>query len=139
MEETQKQVLKNTKQHIIPIVFSLLAIVLFLIGLFLVFNNFFSRPKSLQPEEIVTITLDRTGFSPQVTTIAPGTRIVWENTSGKEATVNSDPHPTHNLYSILQLGNFDTGETLQVVFDKTGTYTYHNHFDPSQKGTVIVK
>lgn len=65
--------------------------------------------------------------------------MVWTNKSGATATVNSDAHPTHLLWPFLNLGSFDDGKSLSVVFDKAGTYTYHNHFSPSQKGTVIVE
>ena len=87
----------------------------------------------------VTVEATKTGFVPQTTTIKTGTQVVWKNTSGESATVNSDPHPTHTLYPFLNLGAFDNGSSVNVVFDKPGTYTYHNHFNSSQKGKVIVE
>lgn len=86
-----------------------------------------------------TVTLTSNGFEPQTLTIKTGEKVTWKNMSGTVATVNSDPHPVHTLWPFLNLGNFQNGETLSVTFDKAGTYTYHNHFEASEKGTVVVK
>lgn len=84
------------------------------------------------------VTLTSTGFNPQVLTIKIGTKVVWTNKSGQLATVNSDPHPTHTAYPRLNLGEFDNGQSLSLIFDKVGRYGYHNHIDASEIGTVIV-
>lgn len=86
-----------------------------------------------------TITLTATGFNPQTLTIKAGTTVIWINKSGTTAQVNSDPHPIHNFWPFLNLGSFDDGGTLSATFSKPGTYTYHNHLNPSEKGTVIVE
>lgn len=85
------------------------------------------------------VTLTTTGFQPDTLTVKVGIYVTWVNKSGKSATVNSDDHPTHIKYPFLNLGEFKPDSTLQTLFDKAGTYTYHNHFNPSQKGTIIVK
>lgn len=86
-----------------------------------------------------TITLTSSGFSPADLTIKAGTKVTWENKGGSIATVDSDPHPVHTNYEPLNLGNFPDGGKLTLTFDKPGTYGYHNHFNPGQKGTVIVE
>jgi len=90
-------------------------------------------------QESSTVTLSATGFTPATLTIKAGTKVTWNNNSGEVATVNSDPHPVHTDYAPLNLGQFSDGGTLSLVFDKPGTYGYHNHFNPSQKGTVVVQ
>jgi plastocyanin len=89
--------------------------------------------------ETTTVTLSKDGFSPQTVTIAEGEIVVWMNESGREATVNSDRHPTHRNYTPLNLDQFSPGESLSLVFNEPGTYTYHNHLNPSQTGAVIVE
>lgn len=90
-----------------------------------------------KPKEVdVTVTAD--GFNPDTITINAGDKVVWKNESGTTVTVNSDLHPTHLLWPFLNLGAFDNGSSVSVVFDKAGTYTYHNHLNASQKGTVVV-
>ena len=88
-------------------------------------------------EQTVSLTAD--GFSPATLTIEAGAKVTWINKSGGAATVNSGPHPTHTNYSPLNLGTFRDGETLSLAFDKAGTYGYHNHLNPSQKGTIVVE
>lgn len=86
-----------------------------------------------------TVTLTADGFSPATLTVKAGTKVTWTNQSGASATVNSDPHPIHTDYAPLNLGSFIDGEILSLTFDKTGTYGYHNHLNPSQSGTIIVQ
>lgn len=86
-----------------------------------------------------TVTLTATGFNPDTLTVKVGTTVTWVNKSGEEATVNSDPHPTHTLWPFLNLGSFSDGGSLNVTFDKAGTYTYHNHLNPSERGTIVVE
>lgn len=105
-------------------------------------NSSNSNPSSVSPtsmsnQENVTLTQD--DFSPRTLTIKAGTMVVWTNKSGDDATVNSDPHPIHTDYPPLNLGNFADGGTLNLRFDKPGTYGYHNHLNPAEKGTIIVQ
>lgn len=88
-------------------------------------------------QNLVTLTTD--GYSPQTLTIKVGTTVTWLNNSGDVATVSSDPHPTHTDFPALNLGKFSNGQKLTLTFDKAGTYKYHNHLNPSQKGTIIVQ
>lgn len=93
-------------------------------------------PKKI--EEIIVTATDA-GFSPKEIKTKAGTKVVWLNKSNGTITVNSDEHPTHRLYPMLNLGSFGKNSSVQVVFDKTGTYKYHNHLNASQSGTVFVE
>lgn len=86
-----------------------------------------------------TVTLTSSGFQPQTLTVKAGTTVTFVNKSGGTATVNSAVHPTHTLFPFLNLGSFEDGQSLQVTFDKTGTFKYHNHLNPGQTGTVVVE
>lgn len=92
--------------------------------------------KTIEGKEVA---VTNTGFEPQTITIKAGQRVVWTNKSGASVTVNSDSHPTHLLWPFLNLGQFADGSSVSVVFEKAGKYTYHNHLNPSQTGTVIVE
>lgn len=85
------------------------------------------------------VILSQNGFSPATLTVKAGTTVTWVNNSGMDATVNSDPHPIHTDYPPLNLGSFSDGQTLSLLFSTPGTYGYHNHLDPSQRGTIIVQ
>lgn len=84
------------------------------------------------------VTLGENGFSPVTLTVKAGTKVTWLNKSGKKAAINSDPHPIHTNYSLLNLGSFESEDSLSLTFDKAGTFGYHNHLNPSQKGTIYV-
>lgn len=94
---------------------------------------------STQQQAQNTVTLTSNGFSPATLTIKTGETVTWLNKSGEAATVNSDPHPVHTDYAPLNLGNFPDGGTLTLTFDKPGSYGYHNHLNPSQRGTITVQ
>jgi plastocyanin len=86
-----------------------------------------------------TITLTSSGFQPQTLTIKSGARVIWINRSGVVGSVNSDNYPTNLLYPFLNFGQFANGSSFSTVFNKTGTYTYYNFPNPSQKGKIIVE
>lgn len=100
-------------------------------------SNETTKPAVTQPNNpVVTIVLTDSGFVPKDITVKAGTRVIWRNSSGKAASVNSDDHPTHRLYPFLNLGEFPDGSSVQVVFDKAGKYGYHNHYNASETGTI---
>ncbi len=92
---------------------------------------------SAKLEEKITVT--KNGFEPKMLKVKTGTKVIWENKSGRVSNVSSDPHPTHTLFPFLNLGNFENGSSVSATFDKVGVYTYHNHLDALQTGTVIVE
>ncbi|MBI2028246.1 MAG: cupredoxin domain-containing protein [Candidatus Levybacteria bacterium] len=93
----------------------------------------------LQENPPITVSLDESGFTPKDITVKAGSRVIWINKSGKAATVSSDDHPTHQIYPRINLGEFGDSSSVQLVFDETGIYGYHNHLDASQTGTVTVE
>lgn len=85
------------------------------------------------------ITLSKNGFEPKSITIKTGEVIIWTNKSGRQASVNSADHPTHKLFPVLNLGTFGDKESVQARIYRPGELKYHNHFDPTQTGTITVK
>lgn len=102
-------------------------------------NNQNAQPTQAMQITGSEVTVTSSGFEPKSVTVKAGTRVVWTNKSGGAVTVNSAVHPTHLLWPFLNLGKFDDGSSVSVVFEKTGTYKYHNHLDASQTGTVVVQ
>jgi plastocyanin len=86
-----------------------------------------------------TVTLTASGFNPQTLTVKTGTIIIWLNKSGAIGTVNSDNHPTNLLFPFLNLGRFDNGSSVSLLFSKAGKYAYHNELNPDQRGTITVE
>ena len=98
-----------------------------------------TTPSTKPTQTTTSIIVTANGFSPATSTIKAGTTVTWTNQSGTAVSINSDPHPTHTDYPPLNLGRLANGASISLTFDKPGTYGYHNHFNPSQKGTIIVK
>lgn len=123
-----------------PIALILIAAIL-IIGslLFLVSKNPKNTGSGSASIPRTEVTVGENGFSPQSLTIKKGETVIWINQSGEDATINSDPHPTHNLHRFLNLGQFPSGSSVEATFNEAGTFSYHNHFNPSQKGAIIVK
>ncbi len=96
-----------------------------------------TEDKMMAKEAKVTVT--ESGFSPETLTVKTGTEVTWVNNGGAAVQIASSPHPTHTDYPPLNLGVVQDGESVSLVFDQAGTYKYHNHLNPSQKGTLVVE
>ena len=93
--------------------------------------------KPTQPS--VEITKD--GFNPATITVNKGSTITWTNKDTDPHWVASDPHPTHTGLKGFDAGeNINAGESYSFPFEKTGTFTYHDHLNPLKfHGSVEVK
>lgn len=98
-----------------------------------------AAPSSTAQTSSQQISLTSVGFFPQTLTIPVGTRVFWLNNANVAATVNSDPYPQDTNYPPLNLGSFSEGQTVIYTFSTPGTYGYHNEYNPSQTGTIIVQ
>jgi plastocyanin len=97
--------------------------------------------QAVQPlPQINTVTLTKNGFSPEKVTIRKGAAAKWINNSGTDnASVNSDDYPTNRRFPELNLGKISNGSAVAHIFTTAGTYTYHNQFNPKQKGIIVVE
>lgn len=85
------------------------------------------------------VTITKSGFSPKDLTIRLSETVTWMNSDTIDHTVNSAPHPTHTLYTPLNLDTIKPGEKKSLTFPKAGTYKYHDHLNPSLTGSVTVQ
>lgn len=86
-----------------------------------------------------TVTATKDGFDPKSLTTKTGAEVTWVNQSGATISINSSPHPQHTDYPPLNLGLVKDGESTSLVFDKPGTYKYHDHLNPKNFGTIVVE
>lgn len=96
-------------------------------------------PTTAPPIKLNKVNLTVQGFEPSNLTIKVGQSVSWVNQTSKNGSVNSEDHPTHRLYPFLNLGAFPASSAVQAKFESKGTFKYHNHFIPSQKGTIVVE
>ncbi|OGG11905.1 hypothetical protein A2Z00_00945 [Candidatus Gottesmanbacteria bacterium RBG_13_45_10] len=79
------------------------------------------------------------GFAPSPVTVKQGTTVTFVNNSSRGMWVASDVHPTHLLLpGFDELSSAVKGGTYDYTFVKVGTWTYHNHVNPSDTGSVTV-
>lgn len=89
--------------------------------------------------EVLNVSLTDSGFIPDTLKVKLGDKVIWTNNGSETVEISSDDHPTHELYPFLNLGPVEPTSMVRLIFRKTGTFTYHNHLNPSQKGTIIVE
>ena len=106
----------------------------------------------------ITVHYTNRGFEPKTITIRTGTTVDWIDTSDKLMWVASDPHPSHTnlggfdergiegnvfppeIQSSVPTAHAHTGvHIFRYTFSEIGSWDYHNHLVPQDRGTVIVE
>jgi len=96
----------------------------------------------------VTIEITSSGFLPSTTEINKGDTVIFTNRDSNEHWPASASHPTHTVYpeSGGCIGSkFDAckglkqGENWSFTFNQAGTWGYHDHLNPSLRGSIVVK
>ena len=81
-----------------------------------------------------TVTIANFAFSPTPLTVAPGTKVTWNNKDEEPHTVTSaDGGQTFKSPAL------DTDDKFSFTFNKSGTYKYFCLIHRQMVGTVIVK
>lgn len=96
-----------------------------------------------------TVSYNGERFWPEEALIREGGRVHFVNNGDTDMWIASDNHPRHDRYLLkdnAQCGTSDfdqctavgPGETWTFVFNRSGTWGYHNHVDAKDTGTVVV-
>lgn len=90
---------------------------------------------------VPTVEITETGFNPLVIKVKRGERVQWVNKDSRMHQVAADPHPTsESLPSLKSTEPLLEQETYTAVFEKSGTFTYHDFLDPmGYQATIIVE
>jgi plastocyanin len=96
---------------------------------------FYYNQKSVEP--IIIKTED--GFSPAILKIQKGQKVTFVNKSGHPVWPASDLHPTHSIYSEFDSrGPIQNEQSWDFIFNKTGSWKYHDHLAPYMTGVIEV-
>ena len=103
-------------------------------------------------DNIIEIT--SSGFSPSTLTVNEGeTTVTFINKDSSPHWPASAVHPTHTVYpgSGIQkcgtaeesnifdaCGGLKQGESFSFIFNEKGSWGYHDHLQPSSRGTIVV-
>ena len=86
------------------------------------------------------ITIKSDGFVPSIITVSPGTKVIFINVDDALHWPASDVHPTHGICP-----GFDSQKplakngTYAFTFTEAKTCPFHDHLNPSLRGSVVVK
>jgi len=124
-----------------------LALALIIVGVFLLNKSDEKKPTTninnttlaaIAQAAEVNITAD--GFSPATVKVKKGASVNWTNQDDATHQIAADPHPTHSSLPGLLGDPLNKGESYSYIFEKSGTYTYHDETNPTKFiGTVIVE
>lgn len=101
-----------------------------------------------RPPEPAIVEITSSGFSPSTVNIKFFGSVKFVNKDTETHWPASDPHPLHTDYPELGgcIGSFFDAcsalakdEDWRFVFNEKGTWRYHDHLNPSLKGTVVVE
>lgn len=88
----------------------------------------------------ITANITPKGFSPTDMTVSVGATVTWTNTDTKDHSVASNPYPLDNALDGFKSQTLTQNQTYSFIFDKAGTYFYHDDLNPSTfTGEVTVK
>lgn len=87
-----------------------------------------------------TVRYTNNGFQPAKLTVPVGTMVEFINQSDKEMWVASNVHPDHEILPTFdQFKGVGKGQSYMYIFDKKGTWGYHDHLNPAFEGTITVE
>jgi plastocyanin len=90
-------------------------------------------------EVAATITYTNEGFTPATITVKVGDTIKIVNNAENVMYFASDEHPTHLNNSELNIGDIEPGSSATVTVASQGTWGYHDHYNASAGGEIIVE
>jgi len=112
------------------------------------------RPENSAPREEYIVTYTDAGYSPANLNLKKGEAVTFKNQSSQSLWTASDVHPSHRAYSGTSLDEhcpdttntaFDAcrgvlpGQSWSFTFNKVGTWGYHNHLSPGDRGAIVVE
>lgn len=87
----------------------------------------------------VVIAYGNNGFEPATASVKSGSKVKIVNNSQDELEFASDPHPTHTINPELNTTDIEPGSSKTITVTATGEWGYHNHYNPSKRGTLTVE
>lgn len=101
--------------------------------------NVSGAPSTVSNTVAAEITIKDDGFVPQTITVKAGTPVTWTSHDDEyNHNIMSDPHPDHSGEPSLKSDVLKDDDVYTYMFEKPGTYNYHDEIHPELNGTVIV-
>jgi|SRR3989344_6382549 len=92
------------------------------------------------PVAVATISITDDGFVPEELQVQKGTKLIFTNNGQSPHWPASNLHPTHGIYPEFDPQQpIEPGGEWSFVFDKVGSWRYHDHINPILRGTINVE
>jgi plastocyanin len=92
-----------------------------------------------QPE-VFQIDITKDGFYPTSLRLRKGDYVQFVNKDTQKHWPASDPHPTHTALPAFDAKkSLATNEKFVFQFNTSGDWVFHDHMNPSSKGTITVQ
>lgn len=130
---------KRKKQLYRPVKFKLIPI--FLLVLMLVGTGLYSLLKIINKDsfQVYRVSYTKDGYVPKLIEIPLGSKVIFTNSSDVPMWTASDPHPSHtDIAEFDALKDYGKGETYTFQFNKSGTFSFHNHEKSLHRGIIRV-
>ncbi|MDQ3238909.1 MAG: cupredoxin domain-containing protein [bacterium] len=89
--------------------------------------------------DMPTVRYTNTGYEPSVLEVPVGVMVKFINDSDENMWVASNEHPGHGMLPTFDQFSFGKkGSNYTYVFDKKGTWPFHDHINPEREGVIIV-
>lgn len=85
------------------------------------------------------ITYNADGWSPATFSVKSGQKIKILNETDDTIEFASDPHPTHTTNPEMNSEDIAPGQIKEVTVTRKGEWGFHNHYNPSKRGTLTVE
>ncbi len=102
-----------------------------------------SQPSSPAAQKALTAQVEITadGFVPQTLTVPAGTKVTWTNKDSSPHRVASNPYPENNGLPGLDSKDPPIGPnaTYSYTFTTSGSFGYHDQYQPTTNGEIVVQ
>lgn len=100
-----------------------------------------TKKEQTRQQETALIRMSKDGFTPATINIKKGDVVTWTNDNDSPVHIASDPHPTNDILPGLDSEeSLNKGDSYSYTFEKSGTFTYHDHLNPLKyTGTIVVE
>jgi len=95
-----------------------------------------SRASKAAPIQVVTVTVDGSGFRPRDARMAPGTNVIWvQADGGPHVIVSGGPGHEDGAFKSLSMKK---DSSFTIVAQRPGTYQYFDQLHPSLTAQLVV-
>lgn len=94
---------------------------------------------NIEPVATVEVLMVKDRFEPETLEIRKDTKVIFKNQDTVARWPASNLHPTHGIYPEFDPQEpVNPGSEWSFVFDKAGSWRYHDHLMPSIRGIIVV-